>query len=139
MENGSVRKIVHHSAPRPDILSPWRQLLSLPMPCHVHWPRFARVARARLPCADNPISGTGSACTRGNTCSVRAFVWGSQRMGEWWAVMRCVFPWCGVGHGWTLGLVRRPVALSGMLLWWPSGAFGSCCIESRWIKAFTSR
>ena len=31
--------IVYHGAPRPDILSPWRQLLRLPIPCHVHWPR----------------------------------------------------------------------------------------------------
>jgi len=31
-----VRKIVHHSDPRPDILSTWHQLLSLPIPCHVH-------------------------------------------------------------------------------------------------------
>jgi hypothetical protein len=27
-------KIVHRGDPRPDILSPWRQLLSLPIPCH---------------------------------------------------------------------------------------------------------
>jgi len=31
-----------------------------------------------------------------------------------------VFPLCGVGHAWTFGLVRRPVALSGLLLLWPS-------------------
>jgi hypothetical protein len=55
-------------------------------------------------------------------------------VGEWWAGRRCVFPLYGVGHAWTLGLVRRLVALSGMLLWWPSGAFCSCCIESGWIK-----
>ena len=29
-------------------------------------------------------------------------------------------------------LVQSPH--TGMLLWWPSGAFGSCCIESWWIK-----
>jgi hypothetical protein len=58
----------------------------------------------------------------------RAGLGGSQRVGEWWAGRCGVFPRCGVGHAWTLGLVRRPMALSGMLLWWPSGAFSSCCI-----------
>ncbi len=38
-KNGQVREIVSHGAPRPDILSPWRQLLNLPLPCHKHWPR----------------------------------------------------------------------------------------------------
>jgi len=37
-KNGQVRKIVHHSDLCPDILSSWRQLLSLPISCHVHWP-----------------------------------------------------------------------------------------------------
>jgi hypothetical protein len=61
--------------------------------------------------------------------------WGGRdRMGEWWAGRLGVFPRCGVGHAWTLGLVRRPVALSGMLLWWQSGALDSCCIESGRIK-----
>jgi hypothetical protein len=35
---------------------------------------------------------------------------------------RCVFQRCGVGHAWTLGLVRRPVALSGLLRRSQSGA-----------------
>jgi hypothetical protein len=35
-----VRKNVHHCDPHPDILSHCRQLLSLPIPCHMHWPRF---------------------------------------------------------------------------------------------------
>ena len=64
-ENGKVRKIVH-SAPRPDILSSWRQLLILQIPCHVHWPRsYCRSrARARLPYTENPVSWTGPTCTR---------------------------------------------------------------------------
>ena len=33
----------------------------------------------------------------------------------WGAGRRVVFPQCGVGHAWTLGLVLRPVSLSGML------------------------
>jgi hypothetical protein len=28
-----------------------------------------------------------------------------QRVGEWWSGRRSVFPQCGVGHAWTLGLV----------------------------------
>jgi hypothetical protein len=44
---------------------------------------------------------------------VRASVWGAGRRG--------VFPQCGVGHAWALGLVRRPVALSGLLRRSPSG------------------
>ncbi len=31
----------------------------------------------------------------------------------------------------TLGLVRHPVALSGLLLWWQSRAFGCCCVGER--------
>ena len=49
-----VRKIVHHSAPRPDILSSWRQLSILPIPCHVHCPLSyctMHMTRARLPYA----------------------------------------------------------------------------------------
>ena len=34
----------------------------------------------------------------------------------WGAGRRGVFHQCGVGHAWALGLVRRPVALSGRLL-----------------------
>ena len=41
---------------------------------------------------------------------------GSQRVGEWWAGRCGVFQRCGVGYAWTLGLVRRPVSLLGMLL-----------------------
>ena len=41
--------------------------------------------------------------------------------GTWRAGRRCVFAQCGVGHAPALGLVRRPVALSGLLRWSPSG------------------
>ena len=49
--------------------SPWRQLLSLPIPCHVHWPRSYCQSRARTaaicrkPCFRGP---TG--CMRGKRC-----------------------------------------------------------------------
>ena len=41
--------------------------------------------------------------------------------GTWRAGRRCVFAQCGVGHAPALGLVRRPVALSGLLRWSLSG------------------
>jgi len=38
---------------------------------------------------------------------------GSVRVDAWRAGLRGVLPWCGVGYAWTLGLVLRPVTLSG--------------------------
>jgi hypothetical protein len=46
---------------------------------------------------------------------------GIDRASAWGAGRRGVFPQCGVGHAWALGLVRRPVALSGLLRRSPSG------------------
>jgi hypothetical protein len=43
--------------------------------------------------------------------------------GTWRAGRRCVFPQCGVGHASALGLVRRQVAISGLLRWSQSGAY----------------
>jgi hypothetical protein len=63
-------------------------------------------------------SPLASALERGG--SLRAGTWGAGRLG--------VFPRCGVGHAWTLGLVRRPVAISGLLRRLPSGARRSCCV-----------
>ena len=48
---------------------------------------------------------------------------GGVLVGAWGAGRRGVFLQCGVGHAWTLGLVLRLVALSGLLLRWPSEAF----------------
>ena len=60
--------------------------------------------------------------------------WGvCERVGACRAGLRCVCALCGVGHAWTLGLVRRPVALSGLLLLWPSGTLGSWCVNRWWI------
>jgi len=59
---------------------------------------------ARCPCQDG----------------VWVVVWGSCRRG--------VFLLCGVRCAWMLGLVRHLVALSGLLLWWSSRAFCSCCV-----------
>ncbi len=43
----STKKSAPHGDPRPDILSPWRRRLSLPIPCHVHWQRSCCQSRAR--------------------------------------------------------------------------------------------
>ncbi len=34
---------------------------------------------------------------------------------------------------WTIGLVRRPVALSGLLPRGPSEALGCCCVGRGWV------
>ncbi len=61
-----------HVAPRPDILSPLRQLLSLPIPCPVHWPRSCCRGRActaaicRKPCfLDQSVRAPTTACVLG--------------------------------------------------------------------------
>ena len=117
----------------------------------------AGVVRARLPYAENRVSracdhvtwadggsridtlGAGRRCLAPR---VDADSWpardGSQlgvrgRVGACHVGRHCVCPQCGVGHAWTLGLVRRLVALSGLLLRWPSGALGSCCVRRWWI------
>jgi hypothetical protein len=41
----------------------------------------------------------------------------------------CVLLQCGVGHASALGLVRRPVAISGFLCWSPSGAYHGYCMR----------
>jgi len=52
------------------------------------------------------------------------------RAGVWGVGQRCVFPQCGVGHAWTLGLVLRLVALSGLLRQSPSEACHGYCVEN---------
>ena len=42
---------------------------------------------------------------------------------------RCVFAQCVVGHASALGLVRGPVAISGLLRWSPSGAYHGFCMR----------
>ncbi len=56
---------------------------------------------------------------------------GVVRAGAWGAGRHGVFPQCGVEHAWALGLMRHPVALSGLLLWWPPRAFDCCCVGER--------
>jgi len=52
--------------------------------------------------------------------------------GTWRAGRRCVFPQCWVGHASALGLVRCPVAISGLLRWSPSGTYRCCCMRDRY-------
>jgi hypothetical protein len=62
----SVRKTAPHGAPRRDIRSPWRQLLSLPIPCHVHWPRSYCQSPAHPPAiCGKPCFRGPSGCMRG--------------------------------------------------------------------------
>jgi hypothetical protein len=55
------------------------------------------------------------------------------RVGVWRTGRLSVFQRCRVGYAWTLGLVRRLVALSGLLLRWLSRAFGSYCLGGGWV------
>jgi hypothetical protein len=61
----SMKKTAPHGAPRRDIRLPWRQLLSLPIPCHVHWPRSYCQSRGR------PPDICGKPCFRGPTGCMR--------------------------------------------------------------------
>jgi len=161
-----MEKTAPHGAPRQDIRSPWRQLLSLPIPCHVHWPRSYCQSPAHPPAiCGKPCFRGPSGCMRGAGafgpllragCAGAAWVRGESLgsgmragrrclaprvggvrwagslpatqtrvlvalAGTWRAGRRCVFAQCGVGHAPALGLVRRPVALSGLLRWSLSG------------------
>jgi len=62
----SMRKTAPHGAPRRDIRSPWRQLLSLPIPCHVHWPQSYCQSPAHPPAiCGKPCFRGPSGCMRG--------------------------------------------------------------------------
>ena len=67
------------------------------------------------------VLAAGRACGNG----VRVGMSGAGRRG---AFRRCRFE-CA----WTLGLVRGPVALSGLLLRPPSRALGCYCVERGWV------
>ena len=62
----SMRKTAPHGAPRRDIRSPWRQLLSIPIPCHVHWQRSYCQSPAHMPAiCGKPCFRGPSGCMRG--------------------------------------------------------------------------
>ena len=62
----SMKKTAPHGAPRRDIRSPWRQLLSLPIPCHAHWPRSYCQSPAHPPAiCGKPCFRGPSGCMRG--------------------------------------------------------------------------
>ena len=106
--------------PRPDILSPWRRRLSLPIPCHVHWPRSCCRSRARAAdvCKKACFRGL-SACTPGRVCSDRSCVRGARvrrgcAAGAWRAAwVRGSGAW---RRGWAscVGRVPLEAALAGV-------------------------
>jgi hypothetical protein len=55
------------------------------------------------------------------------------RVGMSGAGRRGAFRQCRFECAWTLGLVRGPVALSGLLLRPPSQALGCYCVERGWV------
>jgi hypothetical protein len=55
------------------------------------------------------------------------------RVGVSGAGRRGAFRLCRVECAWTLGLLRGPVALSGLLLRPPSRALGCYCVERGWV------
>jgi hypothetical protein len=157
--------------------SPWRQLLSLPIPYHVHWPRYYCQSPANPPAiCGKPCFRGPSGCMRGAGafgpflragCAGAEWVRGGSLgsgmragrrclasrvggvrwagslpatrtrvlvalAGTWRAGRHCVFPQCGVGHASALGLVRRPVAILGLLRWSQSGAYRCCCMRGRY-------
>ena len=62
----SMKKTALQGAPRRDIRSPWRQLLSLPIPCHVHWQRSYCQSPAHPPAiCGKPCFLGPSGCMRG--------------------------------------------------------------------------
>ena len=52
IQNSHKSQVTSPTAIHAQILSPWRQLLSLPLPCHKHWPRscWQRPARTAAIC-----------------------------------------------------------------------------------------
>jgi hypothetical protein len=99
----STKKSAPHGAPRPDILSPWRRLLSLPIPCHVHWPRSCCQSRARTAAICKKACFRGpTACMLGRVCSGRSCVRGARvrcgcAAGAWAAA------WVRGGGAWRRG------------------------------------
>jgi len=61
-----MKKTDPHGDPRRDIRSRWCQLLSLPIPCHVHWPRSCCQSLWRPPAI------CGKPCFRGRSRIQRA-------------------------------------------------------------------
>jgi len=87
----STKKSAPHGAQRPDILSPWRRRMSLPIPCHVHWPRSCCQSRARTAA----------------TCKKACFRGPSDLVGACRDVCVRVVPACGA-RGCGVGARREP-------------------------------
>ena len=114
-------KKVLHDAPRPDILSPWRRRLSLPIPCHVHWPRSSCQSRARTAVIFKKACFRGPpGCMPGRVCSGRSCVRGARvRRG------------CAAG-AWTPAWVRGGGA-------WRRGRAACVSRVPSYVKALTGR
>jgi len=83
VKNGQVRKIVHHGAPRPDILSPWRQLLSLPshkVPIPCLQPENLYSGASRKPVDDSVTTNTKYQSTKEPTPEIGD---GLEHSGAW--------------------------------------------------------
>jgi hypothetical protein len=100
--------------PRPDILSPWRQLLSLLIPCHVHWQLSYCQSRARTGViCRKPCFRGHTGCIRGRVCSGRSCMRGAQvqrgcTAGVWsttWVRGDCAW-----SRGWASYVGRVPLA-----------------------------
>jgi len=142
-----VRKIVHHGDPRPDILSPWRQLLNLPIPCHVHWQRSYCRSRSRKtvicrkPCFRGQPCVHVRACVLGPClhagCARAAWVGGRSRGNAMGARGRCMTPrvgcvrWSGPARN---GLRLRGLCASGHVAGWASQCLpavqGRTCVDA---------
>jgi hypothetical protein len=72
--HGRLRRIARHGAPRPDILAPRRQRLSLSIPCHVHWPKPCCHIRKRWAAmvVTGRATGRQAGCMRAWLCCSRA-------------------------------------------------------------------
>ena len=100
-----MEKTAPHGAPRRDIRSPWRQLLSLPIPCHVHWPRSYCQSPAHPPAiCGKPCFRGPSGCMRGAGafgpflragCAGAAWVRGGSLGSGMRAGRRCLAPQVG--------------------------------------------
>ena len=138
----SMEKTAPHGAPRRDIRSPWRQLLSLPIPCHAHWPRSYCQSPAHPPAiCGKPCFRGRSGCMRGAGafgpflragCAGAAWVRGGSLGSGMRAGRRCLAPQVG-GVRCSCGLLSsdadtRARCADGLVAGW-----GRCVFQQFWV------
>ncbi len=107
-----MREFVHHGDLFPGILSPWRRLLILEIPCHVHWhlsyclSRSHTAAICRMPCFWDPhASGDVSWCVLGPClragCAHAAWEGGRRELGLSLGAWRRCLAQRVVGDSWS--------------------------------------